>query len=144
MIDRISANHCLQNVQCYYVHYLSNVIQIKNCNQHCGRYLCTILLKAIWTFPWIPYKTDKGSWRNVFEYGLTWRNGFALNRLLVLVTTLNHWLFGSQLASPSKHLQLFVTMLLLSESTSRQTDSPFFVMDESCIFDSDNSFHREQ
>jgi hypothetical protein len=61
--------------------------------------------------------------------------------LLVLSTSLNHWLPGSHMLSLLKHLQVFVTTILL-ESTSRQTES-FPTLDERCILESDMASHFE-
>ncbi|KAL6294407.1 hypothetical protein ACE6H2_002549 [Prunus campanulata] len=47
--------------------------------------------------------------------------------VVVLSTSLNHWLSGSHELSLLKHLPEFVTMALL-ESTSRQTSVPFNVL----------------
>lgn len=64
------------------------------------------------------------------------------HKLLVLSTSLNHWLEGSHLLSLLKHLQELVTMVL-SESTSKHTLAPLLVLDERCIFDSEMISHFE-
>lgn len=68
--------------------------------------------------------------------GLNWKNDFVVVELLVLSTSLNHWLPGSHVLSLLKHLQVFVTIVLL-ESTSRQTVVPLSAFDDKCIFESD-------
>lgn len=67
---------------------------------------------------------------------------FGACKLLVLSTSLNHWLPGSHMFSLLKHLQVFVTMTLL-ESTSRQTTSPLLVFDEMCNLESEMISHFE-
>lgn len=62
--------------------------------------------------------------------------------LLVLSTSLNHWLAGSHVLSLLMHLQLFVTIALL-EPTSRQMDLPFLSLDERCILESAIISHFE-
>ncbi|KAF4378686.1 hypothetical protein F8388_006137 [Cannabis sativa] len=63
--------------------------------------------------------------------------------LLVLSTSLNHWLEGSHELSLLKHLQVFVTTSLFAESISRQTVSPLAVVEESCNLESDIVSHLE-
>lgn len=65
----------------------------------------------------------------------------ALLGLLVLSTSLNHWLAGSHVLSLFKHLQVFVTMVLLG-STSKQTVS-LPTVDERCILESEIMSHFE-
>jgi hypothetical protein len=62
--------------------------------------------------------------------------------LLVLLTNLNHWLSGSHALSLLKHLQVFVTMVLL-ESISRQTVVPLEALDDKCILESEMVSHFE-
>lgn len=68
--------------------------------------------------------------------GLNCKNDFVVVEHLVLSTSLNHWLAGSHVLSLLKHLQVFVTMVLL-ESTSRQTVEPLSAFDDKCILESD-------
>ena len=62
--------------------------------------------------------------------------------LLVLSTSLNHWLPGSHVLSVLRHLQVLVTMMLLV-STSKQTLELLLTLDERCIFESEIISHLE-
>lgn len=63
--------------------------------------------------------------------------------LLVLSIILNHWLPGSHVFPLLKHLQVFVTIILVSGSTSKQTIVPLSSWDERCIFESEICSHFE-
>lgn len=61
---------------------------------------------------------------------------------LVLLMILNHCEEGSHKYSLLKHLQMFVTIVLLV-SMSRQTIVLFLVFDEMCIFEAEMASHLD-
>lgn len=67
---------------------------------------------------------------------------FVAPILLVLSTILNHWLPGSHVFPLLKHLQVFVTIILVSGLISKQT-APLLSWDERCIFESEIWSHFE-
>ena len=79
-----------------------------------------------------------------FYLNLTFDNvHFGLIRLFAASTSLNHWLAGSHVESPLKHLQSLVTTTckFFEKSTSKQTLESSPIVDEMCILVSDIISH---
>ena len=100
----------------------------------------------VWLLPFAHYSnTDLNNFHTKSLPGKAniesiWRKDFVEIELLVLSTSLNHWLPGSHMLSLPKHLQVLTTMVF-SESTSRQAVEPLLTFVERCILESEMVSH---